>query len=88
MLAALGKDYDLTGSLIGDKANSVVFDNSKVKALVPDFKCEISAVDGIKATVKNILAHPEYQNDDDEFDRWCDNVIKVCEKAKEEFINE
>ncbi|MBQ9868094.1 MAG: SDR family oxidoreductase [Ruminococcus sp.] len=88
MLAALGKDYDLTGSLIGDKANSVVFDNSKVKALVPDFKCEISAVDGIKATVKNILAHPEYQNDDDEFDKWCDNVIKVCEKAKEEFINE
>ena len=87
MLAALGRDYDLTGSLIGDKANSVVFDNSKVKSLVPDFKAEISAVDGIKMTVKNILAHPELQNDDDEFDAWCDKVIAVCEKAKEDFYN-
>ncbi|MBQ8119604.1 MAG: SDR family oxidoreductase [Ruminococcus sp.] len=88
MLAALGKDYDLTGSLIGDKANSVMFDNSKVKALVPDFRCEISAAEGIKMTVKNILAHPEYQTDDDEFDSWCDKVIKICEKAKEDFYNE
>lgn len=87
MLAALGKEYDLTGSLIGDKANSVVFDNSKVKALVPDFKATVSATDGIKATVKNILAHPELQNDDDEFDAWCDKVISVCEKAKEDFYN-
>lgn len=88
MLAALGKDYDLTGSLIGDKANSVVFDNSKVKSLVPDFKATVSAVEGIKMTVKNILAHPELQNDDDEFDVWCDRVIAVCEKAKEDFCNE
>ena len=35
-LAATGK-YDLLGSLIGDKANSVVFDNSKLKRAVPDF---------------------------------------------------
>ena len=30
-LAAVGEEYDLTGSLIGDKSNSVVFDNSKIK---------------------------------------------------------
>ncbi|MBR5126955.1 MAG: SDR family oxidoreductase, partial [Roseburia sp.] len=35
-LASTGK-YDLTGSLIGDKANSVVFDNTKLKRAVPDF---------------------------------------------------
>ena len=87
MLAALGRDYDFTGSLIGDKANSVVFDNSKVKSLVPDFKATVSAADGIKMTVKNILAHPELQNDDDEFDEWCDKVIAICEKAKEDFYN-
>ena len=87
MLAALGMDYDFTGSLIGDKANSVVFDNSKVKSFVPDFKATVSAADGIKMTVKNILAHPELQNDDDEFDEWCDKVIAICEKAKEDFYN-
>jgi len=26
------------GTLIGDKANSAVFDNSKIKRFVPDFK--------------------------------------------------
>ncbi len=84
MLADMGKQYDLTGSLIGDKANCAVFDNSKVKALVPDFRAEVTAEAGIKATVRNILAHPEFQNDDDEFDAWCDRVIDTLEKAKED----
>ena len=80
-LADMSK-YDLIGSLIGDKANSVVFDNSKLKRLVPDFKASISAEEGIKMTVKNILAHPEYQNDDPKFDTWCDKVIAAIESAK------
>ena len=80
-LADMSK-YDLVGSLIGDKSNSVVFDNSKLKRLVPDFKASISAEEGIKMTVKNILAHPEYQNDDPEFDTWCDKVIAAIERAK------
>lgn len=83
MLADMGKDYDFTGSLIGDKANSVIFDNSKLKSVVPDFKAEISAAKGIEMTVKNILAHPEYQHEDKEFDMWCDKVIDTIEKAKE-----
>ena len=78
-------DYDLTGSLIGDKANSVVFDNSKVRSLVPDFRAEVSAREGIRRTVEYILAHPECQNDDDEFDSWCDRVIAAVEKMKEGF---
>jgi len=76
-------DYDLTGSLIGDKANSVIFDNSKVKRIVPDFKAEISAEEGVKMTVKYILEHPEFQTDDPEFDIWCDKVITALEGAKE-----
>ncbi|MBO4900001.1 MAG: SDR family oxidoreductase [Lachnospiraceae bacterium] len=80
-LAAMS-DYDFTGSLIGDKSNSVVFDNSKVKKLVPDFKAEISADQGIKMTVKYILDHPEFQQDDPEYDEWCDRVIEALDKAK------
>lgn len=83
MLADMGKDYDFTGSLIGDKANSVIFDNSKLKSVVPDFKAEISAAKGIEMTVRNILAHPEYQHEDKEFDLWCNKVIDTIEKSKE-----
>ena len=74
--------YDFLGSLIGDKSNSVVFDNSKVKALVPDFRAEVSAKEGIRMTVQNVLSHPEYQNEDKEFDEWCDRVICTLENAK------
>lgn len=78
-------DYDFVGSLIGDKSNSVVFDNSKVKGLVPEFECTVSAREGIRSTVEYVLAHPEYQQDDPEFDSWCDRVIAAMEKMKEDF---
>lgn len=78
-------DYDFVGSLIGDKSNSVIFDNSKLKKIVPDFKAAISAEEGIKMTVKNVIAHPEFQKEDKEFDEWCDKVISALEKMKEEF---
>lgn len=77
--------YDFVGSLIGDKSNSVQFDNSRIKSLVPDFKCQVSAHEGIRATVEYILAHPEYQTEDKEFDEWCDRVIAALDKAKEGF---
>ena len=80
-LADMG-DYDFTGSLIGDKSNSVVFDNSKLKSLVPDFKAEVTAKEGIKDTVNYVLSHPECQNEDPEFDAWCDKVIDAVEKMK------
>ncbi|MBR4555729.1 MAG: SDR family oxidoreductase [Ruminococcus sp.] len=84
-LADMGPQYDFVGSLIGDKSNSVIFDNSKVKALVPDFKAEVSAEEGIKATVRYVLEHPEFQNEDKVFDEWCDKVIDTLERAKEAF---
>lgn len=77
-------DYDLRGSLLGDKANTVVFDNSKLKRLVPDFVATKRFDQGVKETIENVLAHPELQVEDPEFDTWCDRVIAVLEKAKEE----
>jgi len=44
-------DDTLTGSLIGDKTNSVVFDNSKIKKFVPDFKCITPWREGVKRTI-------------------------------------
>ncbi|MBO5164651.1 MAG: NAD-dependent epimerase/dehydratase family protein [Ruminococcus sp.] len=80
-------DYDFKGSLIGDKANSVVFDNEKLKRAVPDFKAEVRFDEGIRRTIEYILRHPEYQISDPEFDLWCDKVIAAIEKTKKEIFN-
>lgn len=78
---AICSTEDYRGGLIGDKANSVVFDNSKLKRLVPDFVATTRFDQGIKQTVKYILEHPEYQKEDKEFDMWCDKVILALESA-------
>lgn len=75
-------DYDLTGSLIGDKANSVVFDNTKLKNAVPDYKATVRFEEGIRKTISNIMATLELQREDPEFDAWCDKIIEVLENAK------
>jgi nucleoside-diphosphate-sugar epimerase len=67
--------YDFTGSLIGDKANSVIFDNTKLKRLVPDFCATVRFDQGIRQTLAYVLAHPECQTEDTEFDLWCDTII-------------
>ena len=84
-LDAVGKDYDFLGSLIGDKANSVVFDNTKVKRAVPGFVATKRFEQGVKETIDYILAHKEYQKEDPEFDAFCDKVIAAREKAINEF---
>ena len=75
--------YDFEGSLIGDKANTVVFDNSKIKRAVPGFTATVRADQGIRQTVRNVLKHPELQTADPEFDAWCDRVIAALENAKQ-----
>ena len=86
-LAAAGDKYgyDFTGSLIGDKAVSVVFDNSKLKRLAPDMTTTVPFHKGVRIALDYILAHPEEcQKEDPEFDAWCDRVIAALEKAKQE----
>lgn len=83
-LAAVS-DYDLTGSLLGDKACTVVFDNSKLKKAVPGFQATIRAEQGLRKTVEYVLAHKELQVEDEEFDTWCDKVIEKLEAVKQEF---
>jgi nucleoside-diphosphate-sugar epimerase len=69
--------YDFTGSLIGDKANSVVFDNTKLKRLVPGFYAKVRFDQGIKKTIDYVLSHKECQTEDPEFDAWCEKIINM-----------
>ncbi len=75
--------YDFEGSLIGDKAVSVVFDNSKLKRAVPDMQTTVRFDQGVRIALGYVLSHPEEcQIEDPEFDSWCDRVIDSLEKAK------
>lgn len=80
-LAACSQAEDYRGGLLGDKANTVVFDNSKLKRLVPDFVATTRVDQGIKETVEYILTHPEHQVEDEAFDSWCDKVIGALDEA-------
>ena len=73
--------YDFRGGLTGDKANSVVFDNTKLKRLVPGFSAQVRFDQGIRETLAYILAHDECQIEDPAFDAWCDRVIAAREQA-------
>lgn len=81
-LARHGESYDFRGQLLGDKAACVVFDNSKIKAAVPDFICTVSMAEGIRNAVKYMLDHPELQIEDPEFDQWCDGIIERMMRAE------
>ncbi|SCW53186.1 Nucleoside-diphosphate-sugar epimerase [Ruminococcaceae bacterium YRB3002] len=85
-LSAAGDKYgfDFEGSLIGDKAASVVFDNTKLKRAVPQMRTNVTFAQGVKMSLDYVLAHPECQVEDPEFDAWCDRVIAALDKAKGE----
>ena len=74
--------YDFLGGLVGDKATTVLFDNSKLKRAVPGFQATVRFEQGVRRTIANILAHPGLQRPDPAFDAWCDRVIEALEQAK------
>ncbi|MBQ8620038.1 MAG: SDR family oxidoreductase [Clostridia bacterium] len=75
--------YDFRGSLLGDKANTVVFDNSKIKRAVPGFVCTVRADRGLRRSVQNLLKTPALQVEDPEFDAFCDRVVAALDAAKD-----
>lgn len=79
-------DWDLRGSMLGDKSNSVIFDNTKLKRLVPDYVATVRVDQGLPDTVRNVLAHTELHHEDPEYDQWCDRVIEAVNKAKESLL--
>lgn len=54
----MGQDW-MRGNLLGDKANSAIFDNSKIKRFVPAYVATIPFREGIKRTVEWFDAHPQ-----------------------------
>ena len=74
-------DPSALGSLIGDKINSVVFDNSKIKRFVPDFYCEVKWSKGVRRTLKWFEEDLSRQTMDDEMNAMWDKIIAGYERA-------
>lgn len=81
-LLAACKKYDFTGALIGDKSNSVIFDNSKLHALVPTYTQSLRFDQACKDSVQYFLSRPERQVEDPEFDAFCDKIVTIMEEAE------
>jgi nucleoside-diphosphate-sugar epimerase len=74
-----GQISRLTGELIGDKSNSVVFDNAKIKRAVPDYVATTRFDQGVRRTLQYVYAHSACQTPDPAFDAWTDQTIAAYE---------
>ena len=74
-------DPDALGSLIGDKANSAVFDNRKIKQLVPDFTCKVPWSEGVRRAIAWHEADPARQTVDEKLNNIWDSILLEYEKA-------
>ncbi len=83
LAAVAPKEWDFEGNLLGDKSVTVVFDCMKLKRAVPGFQATTRFDEGVRRCVAYLMAHPELQTEDPEFDAWCDRVIESQEKAKQ-----
>jgi len=80
--------YDFEGALLGDKSRTVLFDNSKVKRLVPGFVATTRFDQGMAEAIPHILANPELQKEDLEYDAFCDEIEAAMKQAYDRFSDE
>jgi hypothetical protein len=69
-------------SLLGDKAHSVIFDNSKIKRLVPKFNPKISFSEGSREIVGWYDANPQHKVVNEETNRLQDRIIAAFQAIK------
>jgi hypothetical protein len=77
----------MRGSLLGDKAVSVVFDNSKIKRFVPGFCATTSFARGIEQTLAWFDADPARQQIDTAADQRWDRLISAYEQGLHNAVN-
>jgi nucleoside-diphosphate-sugar epimerase len=74
------------GSLLGDKASSVVFDNSKIKRFVPGFAATTPFRVGVRRTIEWFDADPKRQVVDDVANHRWDLLISAYQKGLENAV--
>ncbi|HWD39050.1 MAG TPA: SDR family oxidoreductase [Fimbriimonas sp.] len=66
---------ELSGGLLGDKANSMIFDNTKIKRAAGGWEAQIPFSVGAKEVVSYFLEDPTRGRVDDEWNRFEDELI-------------
>jgi nucleoside-diphosphate-sugar epimerase len=62
--------------LVGDKAHSMLFDTTKLRRLVPEFRTTIPYAEGARREIAWFDAHPEAQRVDEELDAAFDRLVE------------
>ena len=74
-------DSDWGDSLLGDKSHSVIFDNTKIKRLVPDYQAVIPFARGAEEIIGWYDADPARQQVDEKFNGLLDEIIAGQRRA-------
>lgn len=74
-------DKTLGDSLRGDKMHSAIFDNSKIKQVVPDFACPTPFAQGAREIAAWHLADPVRQKIDEHFEALTEQILVNFQKA-------
>jgi nucleoside-diphosphate-sugar epimerase len=75
-------DPEWGAGLLGDKSNSMVFDNSKIKRLVPDFHCTVPFMRGAEEIMTWYDANPARQKVDTSADKLMDRLTQLMAEIK------
>jgi hypothetical protein len=75
---------EFTGPLKGDKIHTALFDNTKIKRLVPEFICSTPFHLGVEGVLGRLEAQPEENQVDEELNRKLDDILARYKLAWEE----
>jgi nucleoside-diphosphate-sugar epimerase len=74
-------DPEITGSLLGDKSHSAVFDNRKIKSFVPQFSAKVPWSEGVRRAIAWHEASPERCSIDEGANRAWDSLLEAYRRA-------
>jgi nucleoside-diphosphate-sugar epimerase len=72
----------MTANLLGDKTWSTVFDNSKIKAFVPEFRIAVPFRDGIRRTVAWFASDERRRRIDEAVNREMDRILNIYSEKR------
>ncbi len=75
-------DADWGAGVLGDKAHSMIFDNTKIKRFVPDYVATIPFRQGAAEIVAWYDSHPAAQKVDEKMDQLIDKMIAAYDSAR------
>jgi nucleoside-diphosphate-sugar epimerase len=79
LIAAYDKDWG--DGLLGDKTHSMIFDNTKIKRLVPDFAATIPFAHGAREIIAWFDADPSHRVVDEQLNQTIDRILAAYEAA-------